>query len=634
MRFDLFTARHLNISRNKAAELIKSGKILLNGRICSKPSFEVGEFYAFKSSNAVNLDGDKVLNETASVNLRVCENGGEFDVDGGFCSQNLHAKNSIAFGKKSGLQACKNGSQEREIGGACGLEEEKFDGEDAFCRRSEFSYGEYEAIYSDKTMLENKNLNDDAQKSTVLGAADETQNLCDANLTDAAEATRKKARKSEQNLDANSVKIELIGEIYVGRGALKLKSFLAAYPLEVQGKNALDVGSSTGGFVQILLQNGVKSVTALDVGSSQLDKSLRADSRVIVAENTDVREFAAGFQNSGGDGKFDGSAQNLKTQIKPSKDSRICDKFGLGRSNFAERCGFLSKPSKSDFTPLNLTEASKNEQAVKCVYSQNKTSNLNKKNAQTGCADEPILAQASTRSVRLDEANFAIKNAQTDDEIDAATNETDAQKKLAHEPILAEKSEPNAQTDAKFEPCVNETNRTEINAQTAAAAEERNLARRNSASKNTNLSRQKTAQSDAAVASYVSEANLARANSRPSAEKIAESNPRAAKNVAKKFDLITCDVSFISLKEILPSIDALAGENCDIILLFKPQFEVGRSAKRNKKGVVTDVKAVREARAKFELAAANLGWIMRQTLECEVKGKEGNAEFFYAFNKR
>lgn len=267
MRFDLFTARRLNISRNKAAELIKSGKILLNGKICYKPSFEVGEFDEFKGSNAVNLDGDKVLSETLSVNLRVCENGGEFDADGGFCSQNLHTKNSVAFGKKSGLQACKNGSQEREIGGACGLEEEKFDGEDAFCRRGEFSYGEYKATYGDKTMLENKNLNDDAQKSAVLGTADETQNLCGANLTNAAEAARKKARKSEQNLDANSVKIELIGEIYVGRGALKLKSFLAAYPLEVQGKNALDVGSSTGGFVQILLQNGVKSVTALDVGA-------------------------------------------------------------------------------------------------------------------------------------------------------------------------------------------------------------------------------------------------------------------------------------------------------------------------------------------------------------------------------
>ena len=53
----------------------------------------------------------------------------------------------------------------------------------------------------------------------------------------------------------------------------------------------MDVGSSTGGFVQILLQRGVKSVTALDVGSSQLSEILRRSPRVIVRENTDIREF-------------------------------------------------------------------------------------------------------------------------------------------------------------------------------------------------------------------------------------------------------------------------------------------------------------------------------------------------------
>lgn len=388
MRFDLFVASRLNISRNKAAELIKNGKILLNGKICSKPSFEVGEFDKFGGSDGLNLDG------TASVNL-------------------------------------------------------------------------------------NDGKNDDAKK----GAAAETKNLRDANLADAREATCEKARNGERNLNPNGAKIELVGEIYVGRGALKLKSFLAAYPLEVKGKNALDVGSSTGGFVQILLQNGVKSVTALDVGSSQLDKSLRADSRLIVAENTDVREFAAGRQSSAKDGKFDGSKQNLKTQIKPN--------LNPGKSNFARQDGFLGEPSKDAFTSSNLRQI----------------------------------------GTKTDEANSAGIN---------------------------------------LTPKIQD----------------------------------------------------------------AELNSRAAKNIAPKFDIITCDVSFISLKEILPSIDALAGENCDIILLFKPQFEVGRSAKRNKKGVVTDAKAVREARAKFELAAANLGWVMRQTRECEVKGKEGNAEFFYAFNKR
>ena len=361
MRFDLFVASRLNISRNKAAELIKNGKILLNGKICSKPSFEVGEFDKFDGTDELNLKAYK---------------------------------------------------------------------------------------------------NDDAKKS----AEAENKNLCNANLTDTTQTVREKTRIGEQNLNSNDPKIELVGEIYVGRGALKLKSFLAACPLEVKGKNALDVGSSTGGFVQILLQNGVKSVTALDVGSSQLDDSLRADVRVNVAENTDVREFAAWYQSSAKDGKFDDSEQNLKNQIEPN--------FNPGKSIFAER-------DRLAFLSSNLTDA-----------------------------------------------DFAAKS-----------------------------------QNAKFD-------------------------------------------------------------------------SSAAKNVAPKFDLITCDVSFISLKEILPSIDALAGENCDIILLFKPQFEVGRNAKRNKKGVVTDAKAVREARAKFELAAANLGWVMRQTLECEVKGKEGNAEFFYAFNKR
>ena len=107
-----------------------------------------------------------------------------------------------------------------------------------------------------------------------------------------------------------------------------------------------------------------------------------------------------------------------------------------------------------------------------------------------------------------------------------------------------------------------------------------------------------------------------------------------AKQEQDKFDLITCDVSFISLAEILPAICELSSENSFIITLFKPQFEVGVGVKRNKKGVVTDMKAINLAMKRFEVMANSLGFKMIVCKECEVRGKEGNAEFFYAFNKR
>ncbi|MBE9818589.1 23S rRNA (cytidine-2'-O)-methyltransferase TlyA [Campylobacter concisus] len=198
--------------------------------------------------------------------------------------------------------------------------------------------------------------------------------------------------------EVSEAKISLLDEIYVGRGALKLKSFLEVMKFDLAGKNALDIGSSTGGFMQILLESDVKSVTGVDVGTDQLDASLRNDERVKIYEKTDVREFAKQNQS--------------------------------------------------------------------------------------------------------------------------------------------------------------------------------------------------------------------------------------------KFDLITCDVSFISLAEILPAICELASENSLIIMLFKPQFEVGVGVKRNKKGVVTDAKAVNLAMKRFEVIANGLGFKMITCKECEVKGKEGNAEFFYAFNKR
>jgi 23S rRNA (cytidine1920-2'-O)/16S rRNA (cytidine1409-2'-O)-methyltransferase len=99
----------------------------------------------------------------------------------------------------------------------------------------------------------------------------------------------------------------------------------------------------------------------------------------------------------------------------------------------------------------------------------------------------------------------------------------------------------------------------------------------------------------------------------------------------EKFDVIVSDVSFISLLKITDKIDSLAKE--DIILLFKPQFEVGRDAKRDKKGVVTDIQAVKNAKMNFEKSCASLGWFQVRSEESGVKGKEGNREFIYHFKK-
>lgn len=76
---------------------------------------------------------------------------------------------------------------------------------------------------------------------------------------------------------------------YVSRGGLKLEGALQAFPVSVQGKVCLDIGSSTGGFTDCLLQNGALRVHAVDVGTNQLVWKLRNDPRVIVREQFNAR---------------------------------------------------------------------------------------------------------------------------------------------------------------------------------------------------------------------------------------------------------------------------------------------------------------------------------------------------------
>lgn len=76
---------------------------------------------------------------------------------------------------------------------------------------------------------------------------------------------------------------------YVSRGGLKLEKALANFDVSVDGKTCTDVGSSTGGFTDCMLQNGAKKVYAIDVGRGQLDWKLRQDERVVCMEKTNIR---------------------------------------------------------------------------------------------------------------------------------------------------------------------------------------------------------------------------------------------------------------------------------------------------------------------------------------------------------
>ncbi len=92
-------------------------------------------------------------------------------------------------------------------------------------------------------------------------------------------------------LVAPKARLELVGEAprYASRGGLKLEGALRDFGLDVNGKTCLDIGSSTGGFTDCLLQHGARRVYAVDVGKGQLDWKLRQDKRVVVLEGMNAR---------------------------------------------------------------------------------------------------------------------------------------------------------------------------------------------------------------------------------------------------------------------------------------------------------------------------------------------------------
>lgn len=168
---------------------------------------------------------------------------------------------------------------------------------------------------------------------------------------------------------------------YVGRGGQKLERAVELWKIDLNGKLCVDIGASTGGFTDCMLQNGAAKVYAVDVGRDQLSEKLRADSRVISLEQTDIRDFSLPGEladfigtdvsfislklilphiyrllKSGGAAvalikpQFEAGRKNLnKRGIVRSESARL--KSVKDIEEFAERCGFeITGTSQSPIT--------------------------------------------------------------------------------------------------------------------------------------------------------------------------------------------------------------------------------------------------------------------------------------------
>lgn len=100
-------------------------------------------------------------------------------------------------------------------------------------------------------------------------------------------------KPGEKFHDDVDVRLRNNSQPFVSRGGLKLEHALITWPYDIAGAIAIDVGASTGGFTEVLLKNGVKTVYAVDVGYGQLAESLRTDPRVINMERTHILKLSA-----------------------------------------------------------------------------------------------------------------------------------------------------------------------------------------------------------------------------------------------------------------------------------------------------------------------------------------------------
>ncbi|MBE6547553.1 MAG: TlyA family RNA methyltransferase [Ruminococcaceae bacterium] len=151
---------------------------------------------------------------------------------------------------------------------------------------------------------------------------------------------------------------------FVGRGGLKLEAALERFDVEIANCRFIDVGASTGGFTQCLLQHGAKSVVAVDSGKGQLHKSLLEDDRV-----TSVEGFNARYIDAAKFGMFDGAVMDVsfisQTLIIPSLAGVLHDggifislikpQFEAGRAAIGKN-GIVKKASDREMSILRVLE--------------------------------------------------------------------------------------------------------------------------------------------------------------------------------------------------------------------------------------------------------------------------------------
>lgn len=145
---------------------------------------------------------------------------------------------------------------------------------------------------------------------------------------------------------------------YVSRAALKLTAGLDAFHLDPRGSRALDIGASTGGFTQVLLERGASRVVALDVGHGQLDRIVADDPRVLSLEKLNARDLTAAHLD-GLDPDFvvsDVSFISLKLALPPALDLAqagarcvllVKPQFEVGRQGVGKK-GLLRDPADGE----------------------------------------------------------------------------------------------------------------------------------------------------------------------------------------------------------------------------------------------------------------------------------------------